>query len=271
MLLGGSLFASAQKNTWTIGFYTGIQGQMNTAVEWETALNEQIGEYITWGGYSNTRTIHSISSAPPAELIVQYKITDCFSVASGIGYGLHKTLWSFNKFNNPMEDFAAYKYGGSWSCRTGLQLPLIFQYDVPFINTGFSCFFKLGLYIDFDIFNYGAENYRHSADSVYYNFGDKKTYYPEFYDRSYFELHRVNFLVHTGFGFSYRFHSGLGLSLSGTYNAGTLLTDIFHYNLKLKNPDTKITEREYDYYVYNRNQNWNVLLGVTYTFKKKEK
>ena len=34
-LLVGSLFASAQQNTWTLGLYTGAQGQIITSVKQE--------------------------------------------------------------------------------------------------------------------------------------------------------------------------------------------------------------------------------------------
>ncbi|MDR0603802.1 MAG: hypothetical protein LBG80_05810, partial [Bacteroidales bacterium] len=35
VLLGGTLFVSAQKNTWTIGLYSGLQGQINTLINQE--------------------------------------------------------------------------------------------------------------------------------------------------------------------------------------------------------------------------------------------
>jgi len=85
----GTTSLSAQKNTWTIGLYTGLQGQLSTSIEKEGFLHEPTGTYSQQ--ISDVRTINRISYACPAELIVQYKITDYFSVASGIGYALHKT------------------------------------------------------------------------------------------------------------------------------------------------------------------------------------
>jgi hypothetical protein len=72
-------------------------------------------------------------------------------------------------------------------------------------------------------------------------------------------------------GFAYQFKSGVGISLSGEYSVGTMRSESFNYNLQLKDPITNIVEYEYDYWIYNSNEYWNVLLGISYTFKKKNK
>jgi len=152
---------------------------------------------------------------------------------------------------------------------TELQLPLLLQYDVPLKNTGFSFFAKLGLYVDFSLNQYYGEE--KTPDSIYNDVFTDKTYLVEFTRHMNFDINRVNFLIHSGIGISYKFRSGVGISLSGTHNIGTLLTSSIDYNIKLREINTNVLEHEFDYHVYNRNHNWNVLLGVSYTFKHKKK
>jgi hypothetical protein len=247
-----SLFA--QKNTWTIGLYSGIQGQFNTSIKPSLCL---------------TSTIHRISPVPPAELIVQYKITDYFSLASGIGYTQHTTQGKDEFYYTIGRDAMSCLAFMRWIRSPRLQVPFILQYDIPLKNTGFSFFAKFGLYFDFRCM---ADDRGNGAlDSLYYDSYAEKTFRVEFTESSDFWINDVNFLIHTGIGFSYRFRSGWGISLSGTHNIGTLLTNSLNYNLKLKDLNSDILEHELVYNIYNRNQNWNVLLGVSYTFKQKKK
>ena len=262
----------AQKNTWTIGLYTGVQGQMTTSsMEDVREVDRETGkhEYRDFSGFGATSTIHRISPAPPAELIVQYKITDCFSIASGVGYGLHRTQWKPTAYMNYMENIMGNFAYNNWSHRTTIQVPLILQYDIPLKNTGFSFFANMGVYFDFRIYSYGRSSF--CPDTlVYYDDYDAKMYDVELTQDLDFYIYGVNFLLHAGLGFSYQFKSGLGISLSGTYNTGTRPTEHLTLDAKFKDSITGIVEEKWRCHVYNNNQNWNVLLGVTYTFKKKE-
>jgi len=78
-------------------------------------------------------------------------------------------------------------------------------------------------------------------------------------------------LFHTGFGFSYQFNSGVGISVSGKHTIGLTYMNELSYNIKFIDADTYITEREFKEQSACRSESWNVLLGITYTFKQKEK
>ena len=275
VLLCGSLFASAQKNTWTIGFYTGLQVQMLTSIERTYTLgtiDATTGGYIHFDSWHKSkRTINNISS-PPVELTVQYNITDNFSVSSGLGYANYRSQWKA-WWRQRHQGFVMERFSlNTYLRRVSIQVPCNLRYNIQIKNTGFSIFPKLGFYLDFSVksYYYLEDNYYDSSLPVDYH--DRK------YDYVFETCHslpmnnrKVNLLINAGVGLLYQFKTGIGLSLSGEYNVGTMRSEGFNYNLKLKDPATNLREYEFDYIVYNRNEYWNVLLGVTYTFKKKEK
>jgi len=78
-------------------------------------------------------------------------------------------------------------------------------------------------------------------------------------------------LVNTGIGISYRLKSGIGFSLSGEYNVGFLRLQYLSFRSQIKEIDTDILRYEEVVRLISRNEYWNVLLGVTYTFKQKKK
>jgi hypothetical protein len=259
--------AAAQKNTWTIGFYTGVQGQMLMSVERnyysEAVSNVKMG-YIR----TDIRTIHTISIYPPMELCIQYNITSNFSFSTGIGYINYLSQWKSNYASGyEMDRFALNTFLRSAS----LQIPCAIRYDIPLKSTGFFIIPKLGLNMDFFI----SELYYRDIDL----FSQNSAYYNDVTYNSSFEVvygmptnsRKFNLLLNAGVGFAYRFNSGLGLSLSGEYNIGTMRVEQCNYKLQLKDPATGNVDYEFDYLVHNRNEYWNVLLGVSYTFKKKDK
>ena len=274
---GGSLFASAQKNAWTMGLYT-VQGQLTTAVERNYALKAIVenGKYVIidmedrWWG-PELGKINNISQYPPIELKLQYNITDNFSVSSGIGYANYLTRWK-NKYNSvypmAMEPFA----DNTYLRRVSIQIPCNIRYDIRVKNTGFSVFSKLGLYLDFPVAFY-RKNIGFDPSIFLPYPTDTTAYYSVFETKhmSYSGGYKFNLLINAGLGVAYQFKSGLGLSLSGEYNVGTMRSDRFNYHLQIKELYTDIVSYEYDYWIYNRKEYWNVLFGITYTFKKKEK
>jgi hypothetical protein len=274
VLLGGSLFASAQKNTWTIGLYSGVQGQLTFATEGNYANIKQIDASTgdttdRYGWWHIHRTIHKIRSIPPMELRIRYNITHYFSVLSGAGYGLSITQWGSNNKSKTHDIDLIGEYADSrWMMRKSVQVPLIFQYNVPLKNTGFDFFAELGMYFDCASGTHSGGIFEDTT--TFHDISENKTYDAAFYSNVYGDGIGMNYLIHIGMGISYQFLSGLGLSLSGTYNVGVFSTQIVS-NLKIKATNTGIIEREYDYSVLNQCQYWNVLFGVTYTFKKKEK
>ena len=265
----------AQKNSWTIGLYTGMQVQQTTAFERDYILgqtNSATGYYMhldSW--YESIRTISSIST-PPMELTIRYNITDNFSVSSGIGYANYLTQWKQkNQYNHHQTHIM---HTRSFSVQTylrkiSIQIPCNLRYDVPLKNTGFSIFPKLGLYLDFPVAIHYHNIFFSSDTLVPVHDGDTIN---AVFDYSYFAGNRkFNLLINAGLGIAYQFKSGVGLSLSGEYSFGIMRPQNVKYNLQLKNANTGILENECDYYVYNRCKYWNVLLGITYTFKKKDK
>ena len=270
ILLSGSLFASAQKGSWTVGLYSGVQGQITTAFEQKPLIAiDETGEYI--GGYHRTitRTMHRIYS-PPAELAVRYNITDNFSVSSGIGYANYLLQWKYKKREQGVGDVMDRFLLNTYWCETSIQIPCAFRYDIRLKNMGFSIFHKLGLYMDFSVTSDYHYSDNHRGLPVDYN---DKTYNFVFESRDelFSDNRKFNLLINAGVGFAYQFKSGLGLSLSGEYNIGTMRVKTFNYHLQLKPPDTDIVDYEFNYWIHNRNEYWNVLLGVTYTFKQKKK
>lgn len=259
VLLGGSLFVSAQKNAWTIGLHTGVQGQIFTSVkqEYHRAFYKGEGaeEIINRWGSPQAIIKHTLSHIPPVELTVKYNIGNRFSIATGVGY---RSYYMKIK-DNPFYDFTRRD--------DYIQIPIIFQYDIPLKKKGFSFFVQGGAAIDIEI-----------------NSTDWKSYSNEYYDRmsdkllsvensttSYFSNGGNNFLLHAGIGFSYKFSSGIGISLLGRYNIGMMYVSIESYHTMLKEMNTGNVEREIKEKLYGRAECWNVLLGVSYSFKNKKK
>ena len=272
ILLGGSLFAFAQKNTWTLGLHIGIKGEIVKSIEQkyypcQLEADECMDDFHKWT--TNFRTIHTISTEPLIELTAEYKITDYFSIISGIGFMTSGIKWRSDSYwqgvnSHPLTRFADCKQ----TFYEHFKIPIIFQCNIPIKNKGFSFFAKLGLYLDFS-FSPSGSIQTPILDSLI-SYGDREYKY-EFTPTFYRPVKKFNLSVYTGLGFSYQFNSGIGVSLSGAYNIGTLRTDRVSYNLKLKEPNTDIVKYEFNYHLYDRNEYWDILLGITYTFKQKPK
>jgi hypothetical protein len=263
VLLYNSVYA--QKGNWTLGIYSGMQIQMLTSIERNYTLS--VGDMCVDSWNTDDRRINRVYS-PPVELTVRYNITDNFSVSSGIGYANYITQWKpFGTQHVLDSPFALNTY----LRKVSILIPLNFRYDIPLKNTGFSIFPKLGLYIDIPIASY-THIYVTDFDTLL-----SPVFYPDatpqkpIFETSYYSRRKLNVLVNAGIGIAYQFKSGVGISLSGEYSLGIRHPEYINYRLQLKDFDSDIVNYDYDYRVRNRNESWNVLLGVTYTFKKKEK
>jgi hypothetical protein len=257
----------SQKNTWTIGVYTGMQIQMLNSFERDyisknysqtTGESKNIDKWNT-----ESRTINTISKYPPVELNIRYNITNNFSISSGIGYVSYLSMWNgLSNGRHPLDAFADNTY---WR-RTCIQIPLNVRYDIR-LKKGFSFFSKLGLYMDYSVNSYSEKiNF---MPSIYVpNQADTTAYYSDFKIDYRSNGKKINLLINAGVGFAYQFQSGIGLSLSGEYNVGTMRKERFNHHLQIKEVDTHIVNYEYDYYVHNRSEYWNILFGITYTFHK---
>jgi hypothetical protein len=259
VLLGmiGSLFASGKKNSWTIGLYTGIQGQIISSVKQEYTRAFYIGgeKIINMWDAPMIRIQHALSHIPPVELTVKYNIGNCFSIVSGVGYRSYYLKVKDNPFYN-------FTTRGDF-----IQVPIIFQYNIPLKKKGFSVFIQGGIGIDIGINSIDRASYSNEYDDRKAN----KVCYVENTAESYFNNGDRNLLLHTGVGFSYNFDSGIGISLLGRYNTGALYISTHSYHTVVKEVGTDIIEQEIKEQLYGKAECWNVLLGVTYTFKKKEK
>ncbi len=253
-----ALSLSAQKNTWTIGLHTGVQGQIFTLVKQEYYRafykGENVEEIIDKWNPPQAIITHTLSRIPPVELTVKYNIGNRFSIATGVGYRNYYMKIS-NKYYNYSE---RYDY---------IQVPIIFQYDIPFKKKGFAFFVQGGIGLDFEV-NYTGSGYYSNRD---YDSYTNKTYIVENSTESFFGDGGFNYLLHGGFGFSYTFNSGVGISLLGRYNIGAVYISHHSYYTVVKEAETDIIEYEMKEQVHGRAECWNALLGVTYTFKNKKK
>jgi hypothetical protein len=157
VLLGGSLFLSAQKNSWTIGLYTGVHGQITASVkqQYNRSLyhNYDTGKDTMIGGEWSSLMAgvqHTFSPIPPLELTVKYNIGDNFSITSGIGYRSYymKAKYYSEKINNSPDFIYHFTTRNDF-----IQLPIIFQYDIPLKKKGFSLFVQGGIAIDIEVYD----------------------------------------------------------------------------------------------------------------------
>ena len=248
----------SQKNSWTLGLYVGVQGQISTSVKQDyirAFYMNGVEEIIDRWNPPTIKLMHTFSKTPPAELTVKYNIGNYFSIATGIGYrGYYMTV----------QDNPYYRYT---SRRDYLQVPIILQYDIPLKKKGFFFFIQGGIALDFEV-GYRGWGY-HSGE--YYDDVSHKQLSCENLEETFFGEEGFNQLLYGGFGFSYKFNSGIGISLLGRYNIGSVYINNYSYRTVLKEVGTDIVEKEIKEHLYCKAESWNALLGVTYTFKQKKK
>jgi hypothetical protein len=256
VLLGISTFASAQKNSWTVGLYTGVQGQIQTSILQEYFFRFSFPEERIIDEWNPTKVgiQNTFSRIPPVELTVKYNIGNHFSMATGVGYRAYELKVKYNSFYNYRKH---YDY---------IQVPIIFQYDIPLKKQGFAFFVQGGFSVDFEA-DYRGWGWYYNEQFDYVS--RKQCTVEEISERS-LDGGGFNYLLHGGFGFSYTFRSGVGISLSGRYNIGSEYINQHSYHLVLKEVGTDIIEREIIENVYGKGECWNVFVGVSYTFKQKK-
>jgi hypothetical protein len=261
IFLLSSLSLSAQKNTWTINLNVSMQGQRSSAIEQEC----RYAGYVSAWNRPSIKTTHTLSNVPLLELTGRYNITNHFSIALGIGHRSYIT--TIEPSIPPTIITASY----DWLRNDYIQVPLTFQYDIPLKNTGFSIFAQLGLNLNFLITSYG--DYYVSDDIPnefeYYDYQNGKLYNAMYFS-DFYSPERI-LLFHIGLGFSYRFNSGVGISLSGKYNIGTSYNELLSYRVRMEDPTNYNIGRIIAHNAYSKSDCWNASFGVSYTFKKKEK
>ena len=265
ILLVYSLFVSAQKNTWTLGISSGVRGEVIT---YESQFYDvEYDEDDSFASYE----IKSFISRPPVMLNVSYNITDNFSVSSGITFLQYLTKWEDISSGYTTDEELAFREKISYT-RNTLQIPLTVCYDIPVRNTGLSFFAKSGVCMDISI---------HKGNFIIDS--DSKVFPIEMFDGNIYDLYSIayricprndrnlNLIINAGIGFAYKFKSGLGLSLSGEYNIGLFRLDVLNFYSQIKEKGTDILKYKHTCRFINRNEYWNVLFGISYTFKQKKK
>lgn len=254
-LLFGIKSLSAQKNTWTIGLYSGVQGQIITSVYQEyfgTFFDETIVD--SWN-LPAVRIKHTFSPIPLVDLTVKYNIKNRFSISTGVGYRSYYLKAGYRDYYNytTRDDF--------------IQVPIIFQYDIPLKKKGFLLLVQGGIGFGFEVYD---KSWGYSPNRCS-DYGTDKIYNVETFTEPYWNGGDFYYLLHSGIGFSYRFNSGIEISLLGKYNISSSYISTHSYHTTVKEADTGIIKGEMKEQLYGKGECWNVLLGVTYTFKKKEK
>ncbi|MDD4210744.1 MAG: hypothetical protein PHI52_10455 [Bacteroidales bacterium] len=238
--------STAQKGNWTIGFNSGLRGELF-----------QGSELFRMYSFGNK------ISFPSLEFNVGYGINDNFIIETGISYIETKTNWLFGAIDWGMEGTNCDQY----KLYTSLQLPINFKYYLPLFKNRFQFFTKVGLNIQVPL--QAKRNQTFNADPVYmeYNGYSYKLDY-DLYVTS--PSNPVNVLISTGIGCNYRFKSGIGLSLFGEYYTGLRNMATICIPYTLVNMDTGLSPGSYeDEYLTYRGDYWNVGLGISYTFQKK--
>ena len=269
VLFFGKMFLSAQKNTWTIGLQTGLRTEI---VKIEHIRYD--GEYDNSTDLSESyvhRCTQSRISIPPIELNIAYNFANNFSLSSGLIFEQHvmKVIPHIGSY-----------YDNEFRKKTSsvsnmLQIPFIVGYDIPVKNTGLSFFARLGLSMDFEI-GLGKTTGKISQFFPAIDFYELEDGIYKAYDLYSTALIRsndviVDLLFNAGTGISYRLKSGIGFSLSIKYNTGFFRVKELFFRSQIKEIGTDILRYEEIDKLLSRNEYWNVLFGISYTFKQKKK
>ncbi len=243
MLLCSTTFA--QMSNWTLGFRAGYK--IGTL---EKTNSSSLGIITTYGNIAS----------PTIELNLTYDINKNVSLTSGIAYLEYYAGWATAKKDK------WYYQGGSILLKYA-QIPFILKSAIPLGKSNFSVYGKLGF--SFDILVYASPWHLEETDVSHYE-NDFFSYSHEvqFYDK------KINILLNTGIGVKYRFKNGLGLSIEGDYNTGlrTMGEVLVLCNKITLDPDFEpIDIKKYRDYLLIKGNYWNFSMGVSYTFKKKEK
>ena len=273
VLLGWSLFASAQKNTWTIGLSSGIRGEI---VLFESQhFDAKYGSYDMIDDLRISKKFKNYISMPPVELSIAYKVASNVSLSSGLVYVQYQTKWQYPNTSSLSTEEQAFREK-VFCILNALQIPLTVCYDVPVKNTGLSFFAKSGLNLDVLVFdkNRSSDTYQQVFSNEFQEIDGIYSYdiYSTALKTRPLNNRRFNLMVNTGMGISYKFKSGIGISLSGAYNIGLLRrAETLCFHSQVKYAGTDILRWQETYQISNRNEYWNVLFGISYTFKKREK
>ena len=257
MLLCSTAFA--QRSDWTLGFRLGYKGEVleKTMFLVNPEFEIKTGIVPTFLGLNVTCDVG---------LDVTYNIDKKFSVTSGIGYLNYCAFWRTEERTNMPESVTGYLFFDY------LQIPLNAKYAIPFGKSNFSVYGKMGISLNILV---DEENTYPERSKILYppissSFVSSPYYYEYKHTAKIYDK-KINVLFNAGIGFSYRFKNGLGLFAEGEYYAG--LRTIGHVSIDIKQSSifTPDILNEYQEFLLVKGSYWNCSLGISYTFKKKEK
>ncbi|MDR1346117.1 MAG: hypothetical protein LBK03_05400 [Bacteroidales bacterium] len=207
--------ALAQKNSWTIGCGFGLVGTV-------------FQKGYVFDSYRNT-----LSKEWPFsfELTTTYGITNYLSISTGIAW-VYKdavckrvSVGKREQLYFKVTDFDSYNTKRLCAIYHSVEIPIKLNFSIPLGKSQFYFTGNAGLIFDV-IISYPEDWLQ--QDRWYETLGYASNNYvlnTEINQSS--NLKKVNFLINAGIGFGYHFKCGVGLWLTGDYNAGTrIMSDI---------------------------------------------
>jgi hypothetical protein len=208
-----------------------------------------------------------------AKFYFGYSLIDNLQLESGLAYvenqssyGIGTFFWGMGKGLNSDQRLLY----------SALQIPLHLKYTLPFKKSGLGMFFHAGIDLSIPLQRYKESSYMLQEHPEYKGSGDDYFYLM----RSEYEVDVlapkkiINCLVNAGIGFVYQFKCGIGVSIYTEYYSG--LVDMARIRLQAETTvyetnGSKYTRLDPPQYIVFRGDYWHAGLGVSYTFKRKEK
>ena len=253
----------AQRSNWTLGFNMGYKIQMlEKTVSSDFNLKSFVGD-------------KNRSGYPTIGLSLTYNINERLCISSGFSYLDYHAAWKMEE----KEEWIGSVGGDIWF--KYLQIPLNIKYAIPLGNSNFSVYGKLGFSFDILVDLIDGASYRDNGIILHYEEGSEQVSetmlatYEGYFEHNYKQIVKIydkkfNVLLNAGIGFGYRFKNGLGLSLEGEYYAG--LRTMGHVFIKATPvANFPSTLKEHSEHLLIKGNYLNFGLGISYTFKKKDK
>jgi hypothetical protein len=262
----------AQKNTWSIGFYCGLRGEILSDIKEEEYYSELFErDYI-----STSEDISSLISMSPLMFNVSYNIMENLSIVSGLGFCRYHTEWKISKSEYSLLSRAAEDYILiNDFYRYSLQIPLLFKFKQPIGRTGLSVFSVTGVIFDISdwtgrfLDNIIQDSMKKPIEYQYKEIMCNQEFNSErIYPQNY---RKLNILINTGLGLTYTFKRGIAISVSGEYFLGTRRSESVITDIQYKEVVTNALVYRVTNKTINKNDYWNVSLSVSYAFKQKNK
>ncbi|MDR1203677.1 MAG: hypothetical protein LBL58_18870 [Tannerellaceae bacterium] len=263
-----------QKNTWSIGFYTALRGEVMQEIGLFQELDLETGKMNDFF----SEHLMSYTSFPPLMLTVTYNITNNLSIISGIGYNRNHIQWKASRYavvSPTSYETIRYQLANRITHHS-LQLPLLLKLQLPIKQTGLSIFSIAGIIFDFQLYSNALYAYDDAKiDTVFcpnieYNGVMCNQIYIAGGQEDYI-FFSLNPLVNTGIGLTYTFKKGFSISISGEYFLGTRRYAMLKEDIQYTEIATNIVHHREKNILLNKNNYWNVGFAVSYTFKQKAK